>query len=260
MKCVIVAAGSSTRLRPLTDALPKCLLPIGGKAILARAIEGLLAANITKIALVVGFQAGKIRSFLKQQFPDVRFRFILNPNFALTNNAYSLLLASDFVLESKSRTTTSDHLLILDSDIVFHAGLLGELEKQGEENGIAVRVRGAHDAEEVRVSTDKSGNISRIGKDIILDQSLGESIGIERFNHESAQLMFEILGRRVKQGSGRKEYYETAIQEMIDRGVKIRAVDVSNFPVVEIDTPVDVELAERVVIPLIDANANVRVQ
>jgi L-glutamine-phosphate cytidylyltransferase len=260
MKCVIVAAGSSTRLRPLTDTLPKCLLPIRGKTILARAMEGLLAAGITQIAIVVGFQAEKIHTFLREKYPNVKTRFILNPNFALTNNAYSLLLAREFFLDSKASTKSDDHLLILDSDIIFHPGVLRSLEGQGEENRIAVRVKGSHDMEEVRVSTDHAGTIDRIGKEITLERSLGESVGIERFNHESAQLMFEILVRRVERGAGRKEYYEMSFQEMIDLGVKIKAVDVSDFPVIEIDTPPDLELAEQVIVPSIEADTDVRVR
>jgi choline kinase len=260
MKCIIVAAGSSTRLRPLTDDLPKCLLSIGGKTILARAIENLLNANITKIAVVVGFEAEKIRSFLERQFPFVKFRFILNPNFASTNNAYSLLLARDFFLEPNSPTKTNQPLLVLDSDIVFHPGLLQKIAGRGEENRIAVRVKGAHDAEEVRVALDSIDNISEIGKDVIPDRSYGESIGIEWFRYESAKMLFEVLDRRVKRGSGRTEFYEMAFQELIGLGVKIKAVDASDFPAIEIDSPADLELAERVIVPSIDAISNVRLQ
>jgi choline kinase len=260
MKCVIVAAGSSTRLRPLTDALPKCLLSIGGKTILQRAIENILDAHITKIAVVVGFQAQKIQSFLTRRYPHGNIQCILNPNFASTNNAYSLLLARDFFLESESRTKTNDRLLILDSDIVFHPGLLTLLNGNKDENALAVRVDGVHDGEEVRASIDKSGNISRIGKNIALDQALRESIGIELFTHVSARMLFEILEEHVRRGSGRTGYYESAFQEMIDKGTKIRAVDVGKLPVIEIDSKDDYEYAERVTVPSIDASLNVRVQ
>jgi choline kinase len=260
MKCVIVAAGSSTRLRPLTDALPKCLLSIGDKTILQRAIEILLDAHITKIGIVVGFQAEKIQSFLKRQFPRVKIRSILNPNFSTTNNAYSLLLARDFFLEPTSRTTLNDHLLMFDSDIIFHPGLLDLLKYHKDENVLAVRVAGIHDGEEVRAAVDRSGYVSRIGKDVPIDQSFGESIGIERFNHESARALFDVLEQQLKQGSGRTGYYEAAFQEMIDKGTRIRAVDIGKLPVIEIDSKDDFEIAERVTVPSIDASLNVRVQ
>lgn len=46
LKCVILAAGASLRLRPLTDIKPKCLLEVGGKAILGRIIENVLDAGV----------------------------------------------------------------------------------------------------------------------------------------------------------------------------------------------------------------------
>ncbi len=257
MKCIIVAAGLSTRLHPMTDDLPKCLLSIGSKTILQRTIENLLNANITNIAIVIGFEAERIRSFLKQQFPGRKFRFVLNPNFASTNNAYSLLLASEFFLESKARTKTNDHLLVLDSDIIFHPKLLQTVRGDEQENRFAVRANGIHDDEEVRVSIDTMGNILKIGKDINLDVSFGESIGIEWFNHESGNLLFEVLDRRVRQGSGRTEYYEMAFQEMISLGTKIKAANVGDLPAIEIDSPADLEYAERAIVPLIDTVYNV---
>ena len=259
IKCVIVAAGSSTRLRPLTDMLPKCLLPLAGKTILQRTIENLLGAKITKIAIVIGFEGERIRSFLKHQFPSLRIHCILNPNFATTNNAYSLLLARDFFLESKSKEKKDDRLLVLDSDIIFHEGVLQLLERNSDENRLAVRANGPHDAEEVRVCIGEAGCISMIGKNVLPAQSYGESVGIELLKHESALVLFEVLKRRIAAKGGRTEYYEAAFQEMIDAGVKITAVDVSEFPTIEIDSPADLEFAERVIIPSIDSRSNVRV-
>jgi len=258
MKCIIVAAGMSTRLRPLTDSLPKCLLLIGGKTILQRTIDNLLGAGITNIALVVGFESEKVRSYLKHQFPERRFRIILNPNFRSTNNAYSLFLARDFFLDSGTKTRES--LLLLDSDILFHPRLLQVLQALTNENTIVVRVKGAHDDEEVRVSVDGSGSVLKIGKDVDLEDLYGESIGIERFNHESARLLFDVLDRRVRRGNGRTEYYEVALQEMIDLGVRFKGVDMADCPAVEIDSKDDLELAERTIVPLIDSSSNVRIQ
>lgn len=260
MKCVIVAAGMSTRLRPMTDTLPKCLLTIGAKTILGRTVESLLAMNVTNIALVVGFEAEKIRSFVRQRFPDRKFRFILNPNYASTNNAYSLLLASDFFLDPKARTKAQDHLLLLDSDIVFHPGLLHVLAREGEENRIGVRVNGTHDEEEVGVSIDSAGSIVKIGKYIEPKDTYGESIGMEFFNNETGRILFEVLEKRVKSGNGRTEYYEEAFQEMISMGVKFKATDVDDFPVTEIDSPADLAFAEQTVVPLINTIPDVQVR
>jgi len=57
---VIMCGGTGTRLRPLTDDTPKPLLPVGGKPILERLIEGLSRQGITEIYLAVNYQAAKI--------------------------------------------------------------------------------------------------------------------------------------------------------------------------------------------------------
>lgn len=245
-KCVVLAAGTSTRLRPLTDTLPKCLLKVGGKTLLERTIENVLAAGIKEIAVVVGYRADMIREFVKHLFPQQQIRFIFNPNYTRTNNAYSLLLARRF-LENKNESE-SHHLLLLDSDILFSSKLLPHLLSAEAENRIAVRVSGEHNDEEIQVGINSDGNINFIGKRPVFDTAFGESIGIEFFSAETAARLFAILEQRIRRGSGRSEYYEAAFQEMIDEGVILKAVNVSTFPAIEIDTPEDLGIAETLMI------------
>ncbi|MEP7189190.1 MAG: nucleotidyltransferase family protein, partial [Roseiflexaceae bacterium] len=51
MKAVILAAGVGSRLRPLTDACPKPMLPIAGRPLLARTLDWLRASGVTEAAL-----------------------------------------------------------------------------------------------------------------------------------------------------------------------------------------------------------------
>jgi choline kinase len=243
IKCVILAAGASTRLRPLTASCPKCLLEVQGKTILERTIEQILAAGIGSIAVVIGYRGEMIREFLKARFPERRFRFILNPNYESTNNAYSLLLARHF-LENKEEVL-SHKLLLLDSDIVFSSRLLPVLLNNPAEDKLAVRVEGEHDLEEIRVRIAQSQIIAAIGKEVPLDETYGESIGIEFFSVQTTQKLFPVLQRRIKSGQGRTEFYETAFQELIEFGERITAVDIGVIPTIEIDTPEDFVKAQQ---------------
>jgi len=245
-KCIVLAAGTSTRLRPLTDTMPKCLLKVGGKTLLERTIENVLAAGIKEIAVVVGYRADMIRDFVKHLFPQQRIQFIFNPNYAGTNNAYSLLLARRFLEDKKE--TVSHNMLLLDSDILFSSKLLPHLLGTEAENKIAVRVSGDHNDEEIQVGINSDGNINFIGKRPAFETAFGESIGIELFSAETAATLFAVLEQRIRRGSGRSEFYEAAFQEMIDEGVILKAVNVSTFPAIEIDTPEDLRLAETLTI------------
>ena len=249
MKCIILAAGMATRMRPLTSNLPKCLLPVGEKPILQRAIEQVTAAGIEQIGLVIGFQAEAIRGFVKKQFPSLRIRFIVNPKYESTNNAFSLLMAREFFSTGNKEKKPLEDLLLMDADIVFSPHLLPFFLGEGSPNRIAVRVAGPHDEEEVRVKVDSSGNVLVIGKTTPLADMYGESIGIEFFSSHVANRLFETIEQRVRTGEGRSEFYEASFQAMIDEGIRFKAVDVSSFPAVEIDTPEDLRAAEALVMP-----------
>ena len=54
MKAVILAAGVSRRLYPLTHDTPKCLMDVGGKPIINRQLEAIQSAGITDLIIVVG--------------------------------------------------------------------------------------------------------------------------------------------------------------------------------------------------------------
>ncbi len=243
MKCIILAAGVSTRLRPLTDSRPKCLLEVRGKTLLERAIENIFAVGVKEMAIVIGYRGEMIQEFVKRQFPQRRIRFIFNPNYSTTNNAYSLLLARRF-LENEEGDVCSG-LLLLDSDILFSSELLPLFLSTSSRDCIAVRVSGEHSEEEVRVKVDDHGNILLIGKEISLNETYGESIGIETFSAETTAHLFTILEQRVRSGAGQIEFYEMSFQEMINQRFQLKAVDISAFPAIEIDTVEDLQLAER---------------
>ena len=71
MKAVILAAGPGTRLRPLTDEIPKCMLEIEGKTMLERQVEALAELGISKFVFCVGPFPDKIKSLVNEKFPNI---------------------------------------------------------------------------------------------------------------------------------------------------------------------------------------------
>jgi len=65
LKAVIPVAGESIRMRPLTLARPKHLLPVAGKPIIQRVIETIKSLGITDLLVIVGYRKDVIRNFLK---------------------------------------------------------------------------------------------------------------------------------------------------------------------------------------------------
>lgn len=66
MKAMIFAAGLGTRLKPLTDQIPKALVPVGGRPLLEHLLLKMKRAGITDVTINVHHFAGKIKEFLAE--------------------------------------------------------------------------------------------------------------------------------------------------------------------------------------------------
>lgn len=66
MRAMIFAAGLGTRLRPLTDTLPKALVPVGGRPLLAITAERLRTAGVTEAVVNVHHFAGQIKDYVRR--------------------------------------------------------------------------------------------------------------------------------------------------------------------------------------------------
>ena len=236
MHCVILAAGTASRLRPLTNSTPKCLLNVGTRSILERAIRAVFHAGVIHFTVVVGFQDWMVKNFLKRNFPSLDFTFVVNNQFNTTNNAFSLLLAREEI--------EGHELLLLDGDVVFDDELIPLLIKSPHQSCLAVRTNGSMGEEDVKVEVNAKKEIVRIGKEIATSLAYGESIGIVRFSRGDTTRLFTTLEKRVKTENKVNEFYEASFQEMIDSGSRMVAVDAGPYRSIEIDTVEDLHSAE----------------
>jgi NDP-sugar pyrophosphorylase family protein len=62
MKAIILAAGRGSRLLPLTETRPKCLLPVAGTTVLGLQLDTLEAGGIDEAVVVTGFMAGLVEA------------------------------------------------------------------------------------------------------------------------------------------------------------------------------------------------------
>src|SRR4051812_18895891 len=62
-KAVLLAAGRGTRMRTLTEELPKPMLEVRGKPMLQHIVEGLRSANLTDFLIIVGWRREAVRKF-----------------------------------------------------------------------------------------------------------------------------------------------------------------------------------------------------
>jgi len=234
MTAVLLAAGISSRLRPLTDTIPKSMLPIAGKPLLHRTLGILQASGINRCVVVTGYLHEMMEEFIRSLGLQLPIDFVHNPHFSTTNNNYSLWLAHDAL--------NADPMLLLDADILFDPRVLLRLLEDPHANALVMRRSGALGDEEIKLELDAQGRVLRIGKEVESRKATGESLGIERFDASTTQQLFDVLARR----RDRSEFYEASFQEIIDRGASIYAVDSGPYACIEIDTMEDLAAAEKI--------------
>ena len=66
MRAILLAAGLGTRLRPLTDTTPKCLVPINGKPLLDIWCESLLAAGVTRLLINLHYKSEQVQQHVSK--------------------------------------------------------------------------------------------------------------------------------------------------------------------------------------------------
>ncbi len=114
----MLAAGTGSRLAPLTDKMPKCLVSVNEISILERLISALRSHNFKRLVIVVGHQADCIRDFLGTRAGGMEITYITSPLYKTTNNIYSLWLA---------RKAIDEPFLLIESDLVFDPEMLKEM-------------------------------------------------------------------------------------------------------------------------------------
>ena len=95
MKAFLLAAGNGTRLRPLTDSVPKCLLPIQGVPLLEIWLNNCRAAGITDVLVNAHAHAEAIRQFAAEEKTGVRVRIVEEPQ--LLGSAGTLAENREFI-------------------------------------------------------------------------------------------------------------------------------------------------------------------
>jgi choline kinase len=215
----------------------KTLLPIRNKPILKWMLDALLANGVDETIFVAGFHKSLVQNWVSDNFPDLNATWLENPEYASTNTAYSVWLAREAAMVG------GDDVLLLNGDVVLDSRVIARTLEPDGLNVLATRLDRVAE-EEVKV-TLKDGRVTEIGKHLSPQIAAGESVGINRLGCAQLPDLFETLQRRIETGDGRNEYYEHAFNELVQAGAEFRTADVTDLPVIEIDTPEDYREAQE---------------
>ena len=241
---VILAAGLGKRLSSLTNGGPKALLELNGRTLLDRAIDALREAGYTEVIVVTGHAAERIRPALAAAPKGMTLVERWNPDYATANNIVSILAAADAV---------SDGFTLLNCDITFDASILRDVAALATGNWLVVDGDEPLGQEEMKVALDDQGRLTRISKLLDPTTSVGEYIGICRFDAEGTATLLASARRLVQAGST-DLYYEDAM-DAAAADLAMRVSWTRNRAWTEIDDEADYRRALQVAAQL-DAGAS----
>lgn len=256
MKTIILAAGQGTRLRPLTDFCPKCMVEVNGISIIERQLTVMHNCGIEDRDITI--VAGYCSDALLKKLENTEIQLIVNGEFENTNMVYSLMCA-------KQVLDTTDDILISYGDIIYEGSVLKKILDSKDTAAVIVddgwyeywseRCDDPLDDAETLIY-DVNDYLVEIGqKTTELEKVQSQYIGLMRFQKEGIR---ELLSTVEEAQSRKKEdkplwrttrvydkmYMTDLLQGMIDEGCRLKAVHI-NRGWFEIDDCDDLKIVER---------------
>lgn len=239
MKAVILAAGQGTRIRSVHGERPKCLIEVDESTILDHQLEALYLAGINDVAIVVGYEKEQIKTHVNRgnRGSRQRIQFLENPAFAISNNIYSLWLATEWL--------RGDSFVCLNADVVFDPEILRSAVRSPAPISMIVDPLWRDETMKVIIEGDR---VVRMNKKISREEFSGTYIGITVFHYAIQERFFGSMSDLISKGQV-NVFFNAAVQELADAGVHVGFTSTDGLPWAEIDDPLDLNFAQQSVFP-----------
>lgn len=242
MQAIILAAGMGTRLKKLTSNNTKCMVKVNGVTLIERALSILDRKGLSRIVLVVGYQAQNLIEFVHTLNIKTPVVFIENSIYDKTNNIYSLTLAKKYACEEDT--------LLLESDLIFEEALIDALIDDDRET-LALVDKFENWMDGTCTILDDNDCIVDFVAGKYLDfankDEYYKTVNIYKFSsHFSRNTYFPFL-EAYAGAMGNNEYYESVIKLIAMLETKeIRAKRLNGQKWYEIDDAQDLDIAESI--------------
>jgi L-glutamine-phosphate cytidylyltransferase len=240
LKALIIGAGQGRRLLPLTEEEPKALLNVGGKSLLEWQVSALVDCGVEDVVFLAGFNLPAVERSLAQfarRWPGTRFRSVYNPFYGVADNLATCWMA---------RHEMAGDFLLLNSDTLFSLPVLQTLlDSPAAPVSLAVDHKDRYDDDDMKVQLD-GRRLLDIGKKLPAERVHGESIGMLYFRGDGPRRFVAALEAAMLAPEAIRLWYRSVIAALAPQ-VEIQAVTISGHPWCEIDYPVDLQTAKRMV-------------
>ena len=217
-------------MHPLTQDIPKCMLPLHNETILGRQLRILKSCGVLDITVVVGFREEVIIGRFGR---EVSIRH--NPRYKTTNNLFSLWIARD---------TLTDDTLLLNADGVFSEQPILDLITSehvyvlGADNKAGMR----EDARKIRVV---DGLVVESSHALPSKLAFGEVAGMAKIKKEGIEAYKGVMSQMDKRDP--HIFWADAFNLLIKQSLKVHYILVDT-PWIEIDTKEDYEEAKKLLL------------
>lgn len=237
MKAIILSAGQGSRLLPMTAARPKCMLAIQGRPLIEWQLEALESCGVTEVTVVTGFGARQVEEHLAKRKGAARITTCFNPFFELADNLISCWLV---------RGAMTEDFVLLNGDTLFESAVLERLlASPPRPVTLATDEKPSYDADDMKVQL-ADGRLLRVGKDLPLDETDGESIGLMVFRGTGPELFRSALERAVRQPTALEQWYLSIVGKIAESG-HVWTQNISGLDWSEVDYPLDLLRASTMV-------------
>ena len=222
---LLLAAGTGSRLLPLTQDSPKCLTLVNEISILGRLVENLRLQGFKRLVVITGYLSTSIEDFLGTMYHDMIIEYVHSPFYKTTNNIYSLWMARNIIEEP---------FLLLESDLIFDHSLLSEMIYPDR-----LAVAGIRDwMNGTTVTIDADQRVIEFKNDTtpFQDDIKYKTVNIYSFSLDSWKAISKRLDLHINDGKV-QEYYETVFSELVNENIlSLQAVSFDKKAWYEIDT------------------------
>ncbi|MCK5542193.1 MAG: phosphocholine cytidylyltransferase family protein [Desulfobacterales bacterium] len=231
---LLLAAGTGSRLFPLTQKSPKCLTLVNETSILERLIKSLNQHGFKRLVVVTGHLEDCIRNFLESRAGNIKIEYVFSPLYKTTNNIYSLWMA---------RKIINEPFVLIESDLVFDPSLLTDMlypdriaiaRMEPWLNGSTVTINPSNTIDAFHSDAKNNSEQTRYKTVNIY------SLSVSSWYQVIEKLNLYVLAGRVN------DYYEAVFRQMVaEKTLSLQAVFFDHKPWYEIDTIEDLESAEK---------------
>jgi choline kinase len=231
MKTIILAAGLGSRLLPLTADRPKCLVPVGERAILEHQLEALHAAGMSDITVVGGYRFDRLTAFVDRLPEALRPRLIYNPAYAVSSSIGSVWA---------TRELLDGPFLLLNGDTIYEAEPLADaLQRLPAGISLFIEPTAKPDEDDMRVHVEH-GRVLEVHKKIDPKRADHRSLGIVACADADGGAYRSALDEVIAGPGGEQRFHHDVVDLLARRGL-VGAVTFEPGTWQEIDSAADID-------------------